>query len=67
MSATTNILSDRKNVKYKIDDVLVDAGTYQFGAVVGNNCAVGDSVIILPGIQILPISVVQARTVIGKS
>ena len=66
-TATTNILPDRKNIKYKVDDVLVDTGTNQFGAVVGNNCAVGASVIVLPGIQILPTSMVQARTVIGKS
>jgi carbonic anhydrase/acetyltransferase-like protein (isoleucine patch superfamily) len=66
-TGTINILPDRENIKYNIDDVLVDTGTNQFGAVVGNNCAVGASVIILPGIQILPTSVVQARTVIGKS
>lgn len=66
-TATTNVLPDMKNIKYEIDGVLVDTGTNQFGAVVGNNCAVGASVIILPGIQILPTSVVQARTVIGKS
>jgi UDP-N-acetylglucosamine diphosphorylase / glucose-1-phosphate thymidylyltransferase / UDP-N-acetylgalactosamine diphosphorylase / glucosamine-1-phosphate N-acetyltransferase / galactosamine-1-phosphate N-acetyltransferase len=66
-ATTTNVLPDIKNIKYKIDDVLVDTGTNQFGAVVGNNCAIGASVIILPGIQILPTSVVQARTVIGKS
>jgi UDP-N-acetylglucosamine diphosphorylase / glucose-1-phosphate thymidylyltransferase / UDP-N-acetylgalactosamine diphosphorylase / glucosamine-1-phosphate N-acetyltransferase / galactosamine-1-phosphate N-acetyltransferase len=66
-ASTTNVLPDIKNIKYKIDDVLVDTGTNQFGAVVGNNCAIGASVIILPGIQILPTSVVQARTVIGKS
>ncbi|MDW0281749.1 MAG: hypothetical protein QN720_04550, partial [Nitrososphaeraceae archaeon] len=66
-ATTTNVLPDIKNIKYKIDDVLVDTGTNQFGAVVGNNCAIGASVIILPGIQILPTSVVQARTVIGKN
>ena len=55
-----------KNIKYKIDDVLVDTGTDHFGAVVGNNCSIGASVIILPGIQILPTSVVQAGTAIGK-
>jgi acetyltransferase-like isoleucine patch superfamily enzyme len=60
-------LPDIKNIKYKIDDVLVDTGINQFGAVVGNNCSIGASVIILPGIQILPTSVVQARTVIGKN
>jgi UDP-N-acetylglucosamine diphosphorylase / glucose-1-phosphate thymidylyltransferase / UDP-N-acetylgalactosamine diphosphorylase / glucosamine-1-phosphate N-acetyltransferase / galactosamine-1-phosphate N-acetyltransferase len=66
-TTTTNVLPDIKSIKYKIDDVLVDTGINQFGAVVGNNCAIGASVIILPGIQILPTSVVQARTVIGKS
>ena len=65
-AATTNVLHDRKNIKYKIDDVLVDTGTDHFGSVVGNNCAVGASVIILPGTQILPTSIVQARTAIGK-
>ena len=66
-TTTTNVLPDIKNIKYKIDDVLVDTGINQFGAVVGNNCSIGASVIILPGIQILPTSVVQARTVIGKN
>jgi NADP-dependent 3-hydroxy acid dehydrogenase YdfG len=28
---------------------LIDTGTDHFGAVVGNNCAIGTSVIILPG------------------
>jgi UDP-N-acetylglucosamine diphosphorylase / glucose-1-phosphate thymidylyltransferase / UDP-N-acetylgalactosamine diphosphorylase / glucosamine-1-phosphate N-acetyltransferase / galactosamine-1-phosphate N-acetyltransferase len=65
-AATTNVLHDRKNIKYKIDDVLVDTGTDHFGSVVGNNCAVGASVIILPGTQILPTSIVQAGTAIGK-
>lgn len=66
-TTTTNVLPEIKSIKYKIDDVLVDTGINQFGAVVGNNCAIGASVIILPGIQILPTSVVQARTMIGKS
>jgi UDP-N-acetylglucosamine diphosphorylase / glucose-1-phosphate thymidylyltransferase / UDP-N-acetylgalactosamine diphosphorylase / glucosamine-1-phosphate N-acetyltransferase / galactosamine-1-phosphate N-acetyltransferase len=61
----TLILS--KNIKYKIDDVLVDTGTDHFGSVVGNNCVVGASVIILPGTQILPTSIVQAGTAIGKN
>ena len=55
-----------KNIKYKIDDVLVDTGTDHFGSVVGNNCIVGASVIILPGTQIFPTSIVQAGTAIGK-
>jgi UDP-N-acetylglucosamine diphosphorylase / glucose-1-phosphate thymidylyltransferase / UDP-N-acetylgalactosamine diphosphorylase / glucosamine-1-phosphate N-acetyltransferase / galactosamine-1-phosphate N-acetyltransferase len=65
-TATTNVLHDKRNIKYKIDDVLVDTGTDHFGSVVGNNCAVGASVIILPGTQILPTSIVQAGTTIGK-
>ena len=63
---TTNVLPDRKNVKYKIDDDLVDTGIDHFGAMVGNDCAVGASVTILPGTQILPTSIIQAGTTIGK-
>jgi bifunctional UDP-N-acetylglucosamine pyrophosphorylase/glucosamine-1-phosphate N-acetyltransferase len=65
-TGTTNALPDRKNIKYKIDDVLIDTGTDHFGAVVGNDCAVGASVTILPGTQILPTSIVQAGTTIEK-
>jgi UDP-N-acetylglucosamine diphosphorylase / glucose-1-phosphate thymidylyltransferase / UDP-N-acetylgalactosamine diphosphorylase / glucosamine-1-phosphate N-acetyltransferase / galactosamine-1-phosphate N-acetyltransferase len=64
-TGTTNVLPDRKNIKYKIDDGLVDTGIDHFGAVVGNDCAVGASVTILPGTQILPNSIVQAGTTIG--
>jgi hypothetical protein len=63
LSGTTNVLPGRKNIKYKIDDILIDTGTDYFGAVVGNDCAVGASVTILPGTQILPTSIVQARSV----
>jgi acetyltransferase-like isoleucine patch superfamily enzyme len=66
LSGTTNVLPGRKNIKYKIDDILIDTGTDYFGAVVGNDCAVGASVTILPGTQILPTSIVQARSVAGK-
>ena len=55
-----------KNIKYNIDDILIDTGTDYFRAVVGNDCAVDASVTILPGTQILPTSKVQARTAIGK-
>jgi hypothetical protein len=37
-----------------------------FGAVVGNNCPVDASVIIMTGKHILPTNIVQARTAIGK-
>jgi hypothetical protein len=41
-----------------VDDNLVDAGTDHFGAAA--------SVIILPGGQVVPNSVIQAGTIVGK-
>ena len=65
-SGTANVLLTKKNVKYQIDDELIDTGINHFGAVVGNGSAVGAAVIILPGRQILPNSIVQAGTIFGK-
>jgi UDP-N-acetylglucosamine diphosphorylase / glucose-1-phosphate thymidylyltransferase / UDP-N-acetylgalactosamine diphosphorylase / glucosamine-1-phosphate N-acetyltransferase / galactosamine-1-phosphate N-acetyltransferase len=65
-SGTVNVSLDRKNVSYQIGDRLVDTGTDRFGAVVGNNCAIGASVITLPGRQIPSNTVIQAATVVGK-
>jgi len=65
-SGTANVLLDRKNVRYQINHKLIDTGTDHFGAVVGNNCAIGASVIILPGRQIPSNTVIQAGTVVGK-
>jgi acetyltransferase-like isoleucine patch superfamily enzyme len=65
-SGTANVLLDKKNVKYQIGDRLVDTGEWRFGVVVGNNCAIGADVIILPGRQVSSNSVIQAGTVVGK-
>lgn len=65
-SATANVLLTRENVKFQIDGNLVDTGTDHFGAVVGNNSAVGANVLILPGRQIPPNSRIQAGTIVGK-
>lgn len=65
-SGTANVLLDRKKIKYRIDDRLVNTHTDHFGAVIGNNCAIGASVIILPGRQIQPNSTIQAGTIVGK-
>jgi carbonic anhydrase/acetyltransferase-like protein (isoleucine patch superfamily) len=66
-SGTANVLLNRKNVKYDIGDRrLIDTGTDHFGAVVGNNCAIGASVIILPGRELQRNIVIQAGTVVGK-
>jgi acetyltransferase-like isoleucine patch superfamily enzyme len=54
------------NIRYEIcSGDLVDAGTNHFGAVVGNNSAIGASVIILPGRQVPPNTMIQAGTIFG--
>ena len=63
-TGTANVLLDRKNIKYRINNTLVDTGTDHFGSVIGNNCSIGVSVIILPGRKILPDSQIQAGTII---
>jgi bifunctional UDP-N-acetylglucosamine pyrophosphorylase/glucosamine-1-phosphate N-acetyltransferase len=65
-SATANVLLTKENVKFQIDGSLVDTGTDHFGAIVGNNSAVGANVLILPGRQIPPNSRIQAGTIVGK-
>ena len=69
-SGTANVLLSRKNIKYEIFDefaqkLLIDTGLDHFGAVVGENCAIGASVIILPGRQIPQDTVIQAGTIYG--
>jgi acetyltransferase-like isoleucine patch superfamily enzyme len=43
----------------------IDSGTNHFGAVVGNNSAIGASVIILPGRQVPHSTMIQAGTIFG--
>lgn len=66
-SGTANVLLNRKNIRFNINGGLVDTGTDHFGAVVGCNCAIGASVIILPGRQIPPNTLIQAGTIVGKN
>ena len=63
-SGTANVLLDRKNIRYKINDSLVDTGTDHFGSVIEDNCCIGASVIILPGRKIPPHTQIQAGTII---
>ena len=63
-SDTANVLLDRKNIRYEINGNLVDTGTDHFGSVIGNNCSIGASVIILPGRRIAPNTMVQAGTIV---
>ena len=66
-SGTANVLLTRQNIRYAIGDKLVDIGTNHFGTVVGNNCAIGASVIILPGRQVPANAKIQAGTIFGKN
>jgi UDP-N-acetylglucosamine diphosphorylase / glucose-1-phosphate thymidylyltransferase / UDP-N-acetylgalactosamine diphosphorylase / glucosamine-1-phosphate N-acetyltransferase / galactosamine-1-phosphate N-acetyltransferase len=45
---------------------LVNTLTDHFGAVVGNNCAIGASVIMLLGRHVPANSIIQAETFLGK-
>ncbi len=63
---TTNLLLNNEPVKYKLDDTISSTGLDNFGSVIGYNCAVGAGVILLPGRQIKPNSVIPAGTIISK-
>jgi acetyltransferase-like isoleucine patch superfamily enzyme len=65
-SGTANVLLNRQNIRYELNGQLVDTGTDHFGAVIGNDCSVGASVIILPGRQVPSNSIIQAGTIFGK-
>jgi UDP-N-acetylglucosamine diphosphorylase / glucose-1-phosphate thymidylyltransferase / UDP-N-acetylgalactosamine diphosphorylase / glucosamine-1-phosphate N-acetyltransferase / galactosamine-1-phosphate N-acetyltransferase len=52
--------------KNRMGKTLVNTGTDHFGAVVGNNCAIGASVIILPARHVPADSNIQAETFLGK-
>lgn len=63
-AGTVNVSSDRKNVKYEIDNTLVDTGTDHFGSVIGDSCCIGTSAIIMPGRKVLPNTHIQAGTIV---
>ncbi|HZD82587.1 MAG TPA: hypothetical protein VE076_06895 [Nitrososphaeraceae archaeon] len=65
-SGTANVLLNRQNIRYELNGQFVDTGTDHFGAVIGNNCSVGASVIILPGRQVPSNSIIQAGTIFEK-
>lgn len=61
---TADVLLDRGNIKYKMNDILVDTGTDHFRSVIGNDCCIGASVIILSRIKICSDTQIQAETII---
>jgi len=65
-SGTANVLLNQGCIKYETSSGnLIDTGTNHFGALVGNNCAVGASVIILPGRSVPKDTMIQAGTIFG--
>ncbi len=63
-SGTADVLLDRRNIKYKMNDILVDTGTDHFRSAIGNNCCIGASVIILSRRKIYPDTQIQTETTI---
>ena len=62
---TANVLFERKNIKYKIGNELIDTGLTNFGAVIGHDSMIGVGVAIYPGRYIPPNTTVEARTVVA--
>ena len=53
-----------RNIKYKMNDILVDTGTDHFRSAIGNNCCIGAFVIILSRRKIYPDTQIQTETTI---
>ena len=63
---TTNLLLNNETVKYRLGNTMSSTGRENFGAVIGHGSAIGAGVIVLPGRQIPPNSIVSAGTVVSK-
>lgn len=60
-AATLNALSTKQKISYEIEKgKSIDTGIYRFGALVGNNCTISTSVIIMPGRHIQADTMIQA-------
>ena len=65
-SGTANVLLNHGCIRYETSSGnLVNTGTNHFGALVGNNCAIGASVIILPGRRVPKDTMILPGTVFG--
>jgi acetyltransferase-like isoleucine patch superfamily enzyme len=59
---------DRRNIRYEIGSgKYMDIGRNHFGALVGDNAAIGAAVIILPGRYVPNNSIIQAGTIYCKN
>jgi len=60
-AATLNALSTKQKISYEIEKgKSIDTGIDHFGALVGNNCTISTSVIIMPGRHIQADTMIQA-------
>ena len=60
-AATLNALSTKQKISYEIEKgKSIDTGIDRFGALVGNNCTISTSVIIMPGRHIQADTMIQA-------
>lgn len=67
-AATLNALSTKQKVSYEIDKgKSIDTGMDHFGALVGNNCTISTSVIIMPGRHIQSDTFVKPETTVAKN
>jgi NDP-sugar pyrophosphorylase family protein len=67
-AATLNALSTKQKISYEIQKgKSIDTGMDRFGALVGNNCTIGTSVIIMPGRHIQADTFVKPETTVAKS
>ena len=67
-AATLNALSTKQKISYEIEKgKSIDTGIDHFGALVGNNCTISTSVIIMPGRHIQADTFVKPETTVAKS
>ena len=67
-AATLNALSTKQNISYEIQKgKSIDTGIDRFGALVGNNCTISTSVIIMPGRHIQADTFVKPETTVAKN
>ena len=67
-SVTLNALSTKQKVMYEIEKgKSIDTGVDHFGAVIGNNCTISTSVIILPGRHIQADTMIKPESTVSKS
>jgi NDP-sugar pyrophosphorylase family protein len=67
-AATLNALSTKQKISYEIEKgKSIDTGIDRLGALVGNNCTISTSVIIMPGRHIQADTFVKPETTVAKS